>query len=453
MSAISMQRYRSFAGRIRERGADINSYLSLVGVNFILAGFSFATTLVLANLLGREGFGNLSYALAIGGYCLSLAYCGLEQTLVRDLVQSPESFGEVFSASLLLRGCLLAVALTGILVLNVFSPPGDRLSAAGVLIVMTEGIRALCMSEVYDAWSNSRRNTLYLLAERCIYFASIWGVILVFKDRLSLGTIALFMCSSMLLGLVLQYRWALPRLRLFLNRSIAARAGRMLLGNLWVWSAVLATLSFGTLSKIVLRHIDGSAELGGYSVAWQVVPLGLILISQAARLGKPYMAKMAINDHSFSERVHFLLRYGALAILAGSIIGLPAILFPGAILRIFRPEYASVEGALRILGVYVILLGIGQVAAQYLIAVRKERTYGLVVMITGVLSIALYSVCIPRWSAEGAALAVVLAHGTAITLYIVAVIRHLTHQRLEMAGNVCEGSETRTAGKAHRNQG
>ena len=410
----------------RTRCQLIYTLFSLVGINIVLAGLSFVTALLIANVLGKERFGDLSYAIAVGGYCSTIAFCGLAQTLIRDLMHFPKRFNEYTSASILLRGSMLVLSFFVILSVNVLAAEENRLGFAGVLIVLTLGIKALDLAPIYDAWGKMKRHAIYYLLGRCLYFALIWLTVFFFKkDSLSIPAIAVFMLVSTALSLTIVYSWAFPRLNVRMDRKAISLAAGMLKNNLWVWSALLAQLSFGGLSKIVLKHISGSGELGGYAVAWQVVLLGSIFITQVGRIGNPRMARIVQPDISQAHRIEFLLKYTVLSTLAGAIIGEPAICFPGTILRIFRPEYASAATSLRILGGYVIVVGIGQVATQYLIAVRREMVYSVVIILTGGLSLFLYSLCIPRWSAPGAALSVLLAHGTAIAIYLVAMTYHI----------------------------
>ncbi|NQU30817.1 MAG: oligosaccharide flippase family protein [Anaerolineae bacterium] len=404
----------------------IDTLFSLVSINILLAGLSFITTWMIANVLGKERFGDLSYAIAIGGYCVTIAYCGLERTFTRDLVHFPKRFNEYVSASILLRGVMLVLGSSVILGVNAFAGAENRLGFAGVLIVLTLGTKALGIASIYDAWDKMKRHAIYYFIERCLYFALIWLTVFLFKkESISIPAIAIFMIASTALGLALEYRWAIPRLNIRLDCKSMLFAASMLKKNLWIWSAILATLSFGGLSKIALKHVSGSGELGEYAVAWQVVLLGSILIAQVGRIGTPRMARIVQPDISQVQRLRFLIKYTALLTLAGAIIGVPAICFPETILRIFRPEYASAATSLRILGVYVIFVGIGQVTPQYLIAVHREIVYSVVIIFTGGLSVFLYAIWIPRWSAAGAALSVLLAHGTAIIIYLVAMTHHL----------------------------
>lgn len=415
--------FSMFIEKTHEKRRVLDTLFSLVGINIFLAGLSFVTTLFVANILGPERFGDLSYAIAVGGYCVTIACCGLEHTLVRDLVHFPKRFDEYVSANIFLRGSMLVVALIVILGVNALAKEVNQLGMAGIIIVLVMGIKALYIAPVYDAWDKMKRHALYLLVERCLYFICIWTLVLLFRDRLSVATISIFMIVSTSVGFILQYLWAIPRLNVQMGHKCMSLATRMLKRNLWVWIAILATLSFGGLSKIVLKHVSGSEELGKYAVAWQVVLLGSILITQVGRVGNPRIARIVQPDVSQVRRIRFLLQYTVLSSMTGAVIGLPAICFPSLILKIFRPEYVSAATSLRILGGYIIVVGIGQVATQYILAVRKERIYFMVVILAGSLSIVFYIILIPRWLATGAALAVLMSHGIAIAVYLAIMIQ------------------------------
>ncbi len=406
----------------------VDSFLSLVGINSVLAGLSFFTTLMLANRMGREHFGDLAYALAIGAYCMTIAFCGVDQTQVRDLVQNPGRFADHVSAGILLRLVMLAVAFAGIFMVHSFAADSNRLTAAGVVIVVAEGVKSLGLYPAYDAWGEMKRHALYLLVERCLYFGGLWTILLFFRDEVSLGSVAGFFAVSTVLGLLLQYRWALGRVRLNFNRGTLLAAFSLFRHNVWVWGAVLATLSMGGLSKIVLKHVSGSGQLGGYAVAWQIVLLGSLVFSQIGRIANPLMAGMTMPAVAPALRLAFVCKYLAFSALAGSAIGLPAILFPEMLLQALRPEYAAVAETLRILGIYVIIIAAGQVAPQYLIAVRKERIYAVIVMLSGGLGLLLNILLIPLGAARGAALAVVFSHGIAIAACSALMIHHLLSQ-------------------------
>jgi O-antigen/teichoic acid export membrane protein len=132
-----------------------------------------------------------------------------------------------------------------------------------------------------------------------------------------------------------------------------------------------------------------------------------------------------VGDIDVEQRNRFILRYFIVSASAGAIVGLPAILFPHLILELFREEYASVAPAMRILGGYAIVIGISQVATQYLVAVRKEATYLVIVIATGLLAPVLFWALIPNWASTGAAAAVLISHSLGILLLVLVVFVHM----------------------------
>jgi O-antigen/teichoic acid export membrane protein len=380
---------------------------------------------LLANSLRAEVFGQYSYALAIGGYVLTVAMVGMEQTQVRDLVQFPDRSNEYVSGGFILAAAMLLIASLGLLLSNVVLPTDNGLSITGVVLAIVIGAKALDLRPFYDASDRMKLHVSFLTIERFIYLGAVWLVFLFYRSDLSIRTIAILLTVSTLVGLFMQYVWASKKVRFRIDSQALSRSKSILRNNLWIWGALLATLSFGGLSKIVLRNISGDAELGGYAVAWQVVTVGSLLMSQIGQIGNPRLARAVVGDIDVEQRNRFILRYFIVSASAGAIVGLPAILFPHLILELFREEYASVAPAMRILGGYAIVIGISQVATQYLVAVRKEATYLVIVIATGLLAPVLFWALIPNWASTGAAAAVLISHSLGILLLVLVVFVHM----------------------------
>jgi O-antigen/teichoic acid export membrane protein len=390
-----------------------------------MAAFSFATTILLANSLGAEVFGQYSYALAIGGYVLTIGFVGMEQTQVRDLVQSPDRSSEYVSGGFILAAIMLLLATLVLLLSNVVLPADNRLSMAGAVIAIVIGAKALDLRSFYDASDRMKLHVSFLTIERFMYLGAVWLVFLFYRSDLSIRTLAILLTASTIVGLAIQYVWAAKNVRIRVSSQALNRSKSILRNNLWIWGALLATLSFGGLSKIVLRNVSGDAELGGYAVAWQVVTVGGLLMSQVGQIGNPRLARAVVGDINVPQRNRFMFRYFVISAAAGAVVGLPAILFPHLILELFREEYVSVAPAMRILGGYAIVIGISQVATQYLVAVRKEATYLVIVIATGLLGPILFWALIPTWASTGAAAAVLISHSTGILFLVGVVYRHM----------------------------
>ena len=107
-------------------------------------------------------------------------------------------------------------------------------------------------------------------------------------------------------------------------------------------------------------------------------------------------------------------------------ISLVTTVWPESVLRlIYRPEYASGAGALRVMGLYLLVLSIAAVAAQYLISSRQEKLYFRNVMIGGLVIVSLSFILIPKHGGLGAILSLLIAHGLLVMMNWLGIVKNL----------------------------
>ena len=417
-------------GRLRKVAISQKKHIQnlsvLVFVNFLIAGLGFLTRVKIANTLGTEGFGLFAYALALGSYGAVIVRFGLDRTFVRDLIHYPRRFGQLVAGSLVLRGLLLVVVILA-LVSWKLTFASSELSWGVIAVVVGTSLMALDLQAVYDSWQKMSRHAVYNLVQRCCYYALIWAVILFFPDKLSIGLIGGGTMASVALYLFIQQRWAFKRIEFYkAKESLTKVVIKLGFANLMVLAATMGCLSFGVLNQLMLKSFKGTAALGGYAAAWQIVAIAMLLLNQVARIGKPATARITREGTDRNTRRRFLVKYSAVMFAAASPIAIGAMLWPDVILKIlFRPEYAPAAGALRVLGIYIVLFSLGLVASQYLIAARMEKVYFASVIVGGVMSVLFCLFLIPKSGGIGAAISLLIAHGISMGLYWVAMILHV----------------------------
>lgn len=417
-------------GRLRKVVASqkkqVQNLFVLVLVNFFIAGFGFLTRVKIANILGREGFGLLAYALALGSYGAVIVGFGLDRTLVRDLIHYPRHFGQLVAGSLVLRGLLLVVVILA-LVSWKLTFANSELSWGVIAVIVGTSLMALDLQAVYDSWQKMSRHAVYNLVQRCCYYVLIWTVILFFPGKLSIGLIGGGTMASIVLYLFIQQRWAFKRIEFYkAKESLAKVAIKLGFANLMVWAAAIGCLSFGVLNQLVLKSFSGTAALGGYAAVWQIVAIAMLLLNQVARIGKPATARITREGTNRKTRRRFLVKYSTVMLAVASPIAIGAMLWPDVIIGIlFCPEYAPAAGTLRILGIYIVLFSLGLVASQYVIAARMEKVYFASVIVGGVLSALFCLFLIPELGGMGAAISLLIAHGMSIGLYWITTILHI----------------------------
>jgi O-antigen/teichoic acid export membrane protein len=416
---------------VRERLAPhqnrIMTFSSLVFANVLAAAAGWMTQIHIANTLGKEIFGQVAFAVAIGTFGQVIIRVGLDRTLVRDLIHFPDRFSDLVQASLYLRYAIALVILCGLLIWK-FLHPGS-MSWGVVLIAMGSSVMSLDLQPVYDVWHKMQRHTVYYLIQRACYLLLVWAALLIFQSALSVLWIGAVTVISVILYLVLQHRWAFQHMDREGKKSFTELAGSimwLIRHNLLVWLSAIFGLSIVMLNQVLLKRYSGFAELGVYAVAWQLVMIGTLLIEQISRIGRPAMARITRQGISRQEQSRFILQYAA--VMAGVVIPLVGVMVfsPNIIITLlFRSEYHAATSILPILGVYLLLYSVGIVLSQYVLSVRLERDYLISVVLGGALSIGLCPLLIARYGISGAAVALLIAHGATITAYAISTMRYI----------------------------
>ena len=409
---------------------NLHNLSALIVFNFLAAGLFFVTQVRIANVIGKEQFGLLAYGIALGMYGQTIVRYGMDRTLVRDLMHYPERFSELVMASLLLRGVLLGLVVGALVAWKLVWRPMD-MTWPVIVIVLAYSLKSLDLQPVYDAWHRMARHAAYNMVQRGLYFALIWILVFWAPSYLTLSWISIALLTTEVFYLLLQQRWAFQRIDL---RETRIQLGDVILelsrGNCLIWLAAMGALSFGALNQIMLKHYCGAAQLGGYAAGWQIASVATLLLHQVGRIGNPATACSTRTEMNRRSRIRFLLRYAGVMLLTAAPICIPLLFVPELVVEtVFSPEYASSAGTLRVFSAYVLILSLGIVASQYVISARMERNYFASVVVGGLVSLMLCVTLIPRLGGLGAALALLMSHGTSMTLYSVAMIQHLRKQR------------------------
>jgi len=407
-----------------------NTLSSLVGINLLIAGISFVTTMMIANVLGRKSFGDYSFAIAVGSYSLMFVQYGLEKSFVRELVHFPDRFGELFKASILLKLFLfLLFCLCFVIVVQIFREiPG--FSWGVVFVVVATTLSAFHLNGVYDAWQQMPRHATYYMIEKSLFCVLVWTILLTSFLKLSIELIGLSLLLASVIGLVLQYQWALPRIDFKCVKGTRASTLFIIRSNFFIWLAVLSGLSIDYMSQIILKLYSGSAELGSYSVAWKVTQLGTLFLAQAGRIGAEATARHTRPDRTAKEGRQFLIKYIVFMVTMGFIVGLPSLLFPQYILKLFTTEYSNAKETLRLFGIYPLLFGPYLAILQYVISMRMQKTYFTLITTVGIISIALSLWLIPQLQSIGAVISVLVSLAIALFLFIGVVWFDLIYRKI-----------------------
>ncbi len=406
---------------------NIKSLSELVFINAIIAGLGFVTRVKIANTLGKADFGLFAYGFALAGYGGVIISFGLDRTLVRDLIHSPKRQGQLVASSILLRGTMFFAVTLTLLVWKFFSPPGSDLTWGVVLIVVGQSMTGLELKSVYDSWGAMSRHAIYNLMQRFLFFSAVWLTILFAPKTFSVCWIGIFTIAAVIFYISLQCNWAFKKID-FKGAEKATLRSTLVLAkvNFVIWLATLGALSFGVVNQLILKLYRGKEALGGYAAAWQIVSIAILFLTQVSRIGNPATARITKPNVIKRDKIRFLIHSSAVMFVVVLPISLVTTTWPEFILElIYKPEYTSAAGALRLMGLYLIVFSFAVVACQYLVSARLENLYFRNIIICGFVSIALSFIIIPELGDLGAILSLLIAHSLLTILNWIAVARNL----------------------------
>jgi PST family polysaccharide transporter len=396
-------------------------------VNIISAGLGYLTTITIANTLGSVGFGELAYGLAIGGVLAANVRFGMDRSLIRDFAHYPESFNETLLASLLARGLLFIICFSVLLLLVALQGEVIGVTWGMFLVIVATALGPLQIANVYDMWEKQGRHAYYYLIIRGIYFILIFSVVIIVPDKLDLVWIGVSLLFTVIVFLFLQYKYIWQHIHeslLNFNIKYIIRKSLMLLvQNKWLWLTSLAALGMTALNSVILKHTSGYSELGVFAAVFQLASVGMLVIKNIARIGRPILAKKTNPNCIKSETVvKALFVFIIVSMGVVGLIAIPYILVPEKILNlILASEYSKGYWVLRLLGIYLLLHVLVTILGQYIVLVRNDKKLFTAILSAGVLCIVLSILLTPQYGDDGAAIALLMSELLLTGLYLYVV--------------------------------
>jgi O-antigen/teichoic acid export membrane protein len=415
----------------RLRNLVVSQYNNLTNLSFlvfaqvVLAGIGFLTQVAIANTVGKQTLGIIAYATTVGIFGQVVVRFGLDRTLVRDLVHWPERFSVVVKSSMILRYGMCAIVLFSLIVWEVITP-GQCFTLGQFLIICAISLISLDLQPVYDVWGKMKRQAIYMLMQKVAYLLAIWFIILIAPKALSPLSIGIAMLSTTLLYLIIQHIWATYQIHnnYECQRTTLQDILRLFKTNFLIWISALGGMIVFYLNQIVLKHYIGYEELGGYAASWQIFMAGVMFLEQLSRIGRPAIARNTLPEIDYKRQIWFLTKYLSVMLAAALPASFVMIAFPGHIVRLlFKPEYASSAHLLPIFGFSLMVEAVSYVVSQYVLSTRMNGMYLLANVVTGLVSVGLCLLLIPRFGGSGAAWSVFLSIVCIVIFYSMATTK------------------------------
>ncbi|MGG1678256.1 flippase [Neobacillus sp. NRS-1170] len=357
-----------------------------------------------ARYLGAERFGALNYAQSFVGLMAAIANLGLDNIVIRNLVQSPKDsyvyLGTAFYLKLV--GGLLSI-LFSILSIMIVEPNDSNIVI--LCAIISTGNIFVCFSTI-DLWFQSQLNSKFSVYAQSVSFF-ITSIIKLFfiLNEASLIMFAFLSALEMLLlsiGYLIVYKLKVGILKEWKFSIIIAKS---LMKDSWpLILSGLAIMLYMRIDQIMIGIMNGNQEVGIYSVAvklgelWYFVPVAIVSSIY------PIIVKEKDNNlELFYKRLQKLYDFMA---LLGYIIAITiSVLSPYIITLLYGDEFIH---AAPILSIYIwigLFVNMGLARTAYLNSFNWGKIHFISSLSGCIINILLNLILIPKYGGVGAAFA------------------------------------------------
>ena len=365
--------------------------------------------------LGPERFGLLSYANSFVGIFVALATLGLDEVVVRELVNSPERREKILGTSFLLKlvGTLLMWAA-----ILVAIPLTENDSQTNILIIIIAFGVFFQAFNVIDLNFQAEVKSKYVVHAQFIQLivSSTIKIILIVNKASLIWFASVFFLDAIVLALGLVFTYLHNSNKIF-SWKWSYETSKHLLHDSWplIFAGIVVSV-YMKIDQLMIKEMLGAKEVGLYaaavklSEAWYFVPMAI-----ASSL---YPA--IINARGYQKEVYYqkIQNLFDLMVWIAVSIALPTTFLSTLVVEfLYGKEYLGSSGVLIIhiwTGVFVFL---GVASSKYLLAENFIKKTFYRTFIGALLNIILNYYLIRKIGIQGAAISTLVSHFFAAYLY------------------------------------
>jgi polysaccharide transporter, PST family len=361
-----------------------------------------------ARYLGPTDFGTFNYLLATIGILTPFASLGLENMVVKELVENPSRSKIIMSTAITLRLISGLIAFAICVAIFYFLKKDDPYTLyVGIILALTLLSQALISIELY--YQSKVASRVAVISQSVAYIiANILKVVLILSGA-SLIAFAVVTALEMTLGGL----FMLYSLKRFSKQSLAIALDKVLAKDLIVrgWPLIFSgfmIMIYMRIDQIMLGEMVNDHEVGVYSAALKLSEIWYIIPTIICNSFFPSI----IDGKKISQRIYFrkFQRLFDILFLISLLIALGVTIFSDRLIDILYGDQYS--GAAIILTIHIwaavfVFVGVGS-TNFFIIENLQIKTFTRTAL-GAVANIVLNLLLIPRYMAAGAAVATLIS--------------------------------------------
>lgn len=380
----------------------VKNSLWIISCRIAQALINLIVTMISARYLGPSNYGIISYAASIVAFIVPLVQLGLRNTIVQELVGSPETEGKTLG-TIIYSTCIMS--FLGMLGVTCFTLVADFGEWETILVCALYSISLLFqMSEMIQYWFQAKLISKYisvvslatyaLMAVYKVYILmtgkSIYWFAVSHSIEYLIITIALFVIYKKLGGQRLSYSFSL--LKVFFKKS-----------KYYILAGLMVTV-FSQTDKIMLKLMINEAETGFYSAASVCAGMTSFVFVAIIDSFRPVIfegkKKASPKYETNVSRLFSVVFY--LGLMQSLVL---MVLSPLAVNILYGADYSPTINILRISTWFIAFSYMGTVRNIWILAEGKQKYIWQIDLAGAVINVAGNLILIPLWGACGAAVA------------------------------------------------
>ncbi len=402
----------------------------IIGCKIIQSIISLIIGLLTARYLGPSNFGVINYVASIIAFAMPIMQLGLNQTLVKEFVKSPDKEGEILGTALAINVISSVFCIIGSVSFVAIVDAGETET---ILVCALYSLTLLFQAtEMTQYWFQSKLLSKYpSIATLAAYMVvAVYKVYLLVTQKsvvwFALSNVLDYFLISLIL-IVIYIKIGGQRLSVdwSIGKDILSRSRYYIIPSLMV-------MIFQHTDRIMLKLMIDETETGLYSAAITCIGISAFVFSAIIDTARPVILEAKEQDRvKYEERMMQLYCIITCVSLAQS-IGMTLLSKP-LVFLMFGAEYSKTAEILSVAVWYVTFSYYGSVRNIWILAEGKQK-YLLGINVTGGIANILLNLClIPVWGAIGAAVASLITQffTNVIIGFILKPIRYNNHLMLK----------------------
>lgn len=376
---------------------------------------SFFIGIYVIRYLGPENFGKLSYSTSFVFLFLAITKLGLDQIVVRNLVDQKDATAEILGTTFLLKlmGCIIAFIITIIGILS-FS---EDLQIRLMTMIIAFSMIFTCF-DILDLWFQSQVLSKSIAIVRSIQFiiSSLAKLTFIWFKFPLIAFACIFIADTAIRAIGMSWVYIQDNKYHLVRWKVDKLLAIDLLKNSWplILSGVMVSI-YMSIDQVMLGNMSTSREVGNYAAAvkfssiWYFIPTVICssvypaIIQAKQRSKQEYYLKI--------QQLYDLLAFLSLCIAAVASFGSDFI-----ISNLLGTEYSSAGQILTLhiwSGIFVFL---GVARGNWLVIENKTKLSLVTQLLGAMTNVCLNLLLIPQYGAIGAAVATLVSY--AVSSYL-----------------------------------